>query len=64
LENITALWFLLGAASFCSYMIGRAVTKRDTDTIICTLLDWLVENDMVKTKTVDGELELIPLNEE
>ena len=63
LENITVLWFLLGAASFCSYMIGRAVTKRDTDTIICTLLDWLVENDMVKTKTVDGELELIPLNE-
>ena len=63
LENVTVLWFLLGAASFCSYMIGRAVAQRDTDTIICTLLDWLVENDMVKTKTVDGELELIPLNE-
>tara|TARA_B100001113_G_C20648432_1_gene422412 strand:+ start:230 stop:367 length:138 start_codon:yes stop_codon:yes gene_type:complete len=44
-------------------MIGRAVTKRDTDTIVCTMLDWLVENNMVKTKIVDGELELIPLNE-
>ena len=45
-------------------MIGRAINRHSQEKTIEVLLDWLVDNNMVKTKKVNGELELIPLNED
>ena len=63
MESITILWFLLGAASFCCFMLGRAFAHKDQQKTIERMVDYLVAEGMIRTKMVNGEVEIIPLNE-
>lgn len=62
LDPQTIGWILIGAASFCAFMIGQLWGSRKVDQTINNTILWLAENDFVKTRTDEnGEIELIPL---
>jgi hypothetical protein len=64
LDNITLMWLCLGAASFCSFMIGRTVSRREVAAIIESTVDTLIAENMLRTKKVNGQLEILSWNED
>ena len=64
MDNITLMWLCLGAASFCSFMIGRGVNRREVAAIIESVLDALIAENMLRTKKVNGEIEIISLKDD
>lgn len=58
-------WLLIGAASVCAFMVGWLWNSAKNEEIIENTILYLVENGFVKAKRgSDGEIEIIPLNEE
>jgi len=58
------MWLCLGAASFCSFMIGRTVSRREVAAIIESTVDTLIAENMLRTKKVNGQLEILSWNED
>ena len=44
-------------------MLGRAFAHKDQQKTIERMVDYLVAEGMIRTKMVNGEVEIIPLNE-
>ena len=53
------IWAMIAILMFCSYMIG---SRRKTDNIK-ECIDALIASGFLKTKKVNGELEIIKWNE-
>jgi hypothetical protein len=58
------MWLCLGAASFCSFMIGRTASRREVTAIIESTLDALIAENMLRTKKVNGQVEILSWNED
>jgi len=56
-------WLLLGAASACAFMIGKTYSHNTTDAIIENTILWMINNNYVRAKKVDGEWEIIDLDQ-
>ena len=65
--EITPMVYQIGFAvafALCGFMIARGVYRHRQEDIIEGTIVYLVENNFVKAKKVDGELEIIKLTEE
>lgn len=58
------MWGLLASASFCTFMIGRHIGSGEQSQTIENTILYLVENGFVRFKRTNGEIELLPLEEE
>lgn len=63
IDPIIIQWLLLGAASACAFMIGIVWSDNRKEEIIENTIIYLLENNFVKGKKVDGEIELLRLDE-
>lgn len=63
IDPIIIQWLLLAAASGCAFMIGIVWSDNRKDEIIENTIIYLVDNNYLKAKKVDGEIELLPLDE-
>lgn len=60
----TIQWLLIASASFCAFMIGKAISKRNSDELIENTIQYLIENKFVRWKRDEnGEIEIIPIDE-
>ena len=57
------MWILLFVASGIAYMIGKTRSERQTDEVIDTTINLLIEKGFIKTKIQDGEEVVIRVNE-
>lgn len=55
-------WLLLGAASVCAFMVGKNWGNEERDEIIENTILYLIENNFVRAKKVNGEWELQDLD--
>lgn len=55
-------WLLLGAASVCAFMVGKNWGIEERDEIIENTILYLIENNFVRAKKVNGEWELQDLD--
>tara|TARA_R100000657_G_C4606895_1_gene61026 strand:+ start:297 stop:500 length:204 start_codon:yes stop_codon:yes gene_type:complete len=58
------MWILLFVASGIAYMIGKTRSERQTDEVIDTTINLLIEKGFIKTKIQDGEEVVIRVNEQ
>jgi len=63
IETWIVQWLLFAAASGAAFMIGKFWTMRDRDIVIEDTITYLVENNFVRSRKIDGEIEIIPLDE-
>ena len=63
IDPIIIMWGLLAGASVAAFMIGKYWSMRDRDMAIEDTIVYLVENNFVRSSKIDGEIELIPLDE-
>jgi hypothetical protein len=63
IDPIIIQWLLLAAASACAFMIGIVWSDNRKEEIIENTIIYLLENNFVKGKKVDGEIELLRLDE-
>lgn len=63
IDPIIVMWGLLAGASVAAFMIGKYWSIRDRDMAIEDTIIYLVENNFVRSRKIDGEIELIPLDE-
>lgn len=63
IDPIIIMWGLLAGASVTAFMIGKYWSMRDRDMAIEDTIIYLVENNFVRSRKIDGEIELIPLDE-
>ena len=57
------MWISLAAASACAFMIGRTWENNTRDEIINNTIVYLIENNFINAKKVDGEWEILDLDE-
>jgi len=57
-------WLLITAASVCAFAIGYLYNNNSKDEIINNTILYLISNNYVKGELVDGEWDIIPLDEE
>lgn len=55
-------WLIIAAASICSFMIGISVSKYTREQIIEETIVYLIQNNFIKAKKVDGEWEILDLD--
>lgn len=56
----TISWLVIGAASFCAFMIGKHYGSGEKEDTIAHTIEYLIEQGFLKArKTMDGEYELI-----
>jgi len=55
-------WLLLGAASVCAFMVGKNWGFEEKEEIIESTILYLIENNFVRAKKVNGEWELQDLD--
>lgn len=60
----TVMWILFALASGSAFMVGLNYGTKKRDDVIEDTIVWLVENNFVRSKKVDDEIELIPLDKE
>ena len=63
IDPIIIQWLLLAAVSGCSFMIWIVWSDNRKEEIIENTIIYLLENNFVKGKKVDGEIELLRLDE-
>ena len=56
-------WLLIGGASVCAFMVGR-ITNDTTDQVINDTIMYLIENNFVRARKVNGEWDILPLDHE
>jgi len=55
-------WLLIGGASLCAFMAGIAWGQDKQEKIISDTIMYLIHNNYVKAKQVDGEWEILDLD--
>lgn len=55
-------WLLIAGASACAFMVGKTYNAMSKDEVIETTILWMIENNFVKAKKVNGEWELLDLD--
>lgn len=53
----------MAAASFAAFMIGLSYSNNKKEEVIENTLLWLIDNNMINAKKVDGEWEILELDE-
>ena len=56
-------WIIILAASLCAFMIGRSWDKMNREDIIETTIQYLIDNNFIKAKKINGEWEILELDE-
>ena len=56
-------WIFILAASLCAFMIGRSWDKMNREEIIETTIQYLIDNNFIKAKKINGEWEILELDE-
>jgi len=56
-------WILILAASLCAFMIGRSWDKMNREEIIENTIQYLIDNNFIKAKKINGEWEILELDE-
>jgi magnesium-transporting ATPase (P-type) len=56
-------WILILATSLCAFMIGRSWDKMNREEIIENTIQYLIDNNFIKAKKINGEWEIIELDE-
>ena len=60
----TVMWVLFAAAAGCAFMIGKHYGEGDKNDTIEHTIHFLVDGGFVRYQMRDGEIELIPLEDE
>jgi len=63
IDPIIISWLLLAGASFAAFMIGLSYNNNKKEEVIETTLLWLIDNNMINAKKVNGEWEILELDE-
>ena len=63
IDPIIVSWLLLAAASFTAFMVGLSYSNSKKEEVIENTLLWLIDNNMINAKKVDGEWEILELDE-
>lgn len=63
IDPIIISWLLMAAASFAAFMIGLSYSNSKKEEVIENTLLWLIDNNMINAKKVDGEWEILELDE-
>lgn len=58
------MWVLLAAIAACAFMIGKLHGEGEKNSTIENTINFLVEGGFVRYQRRNGEIELIPLNDE
>lgn len=56
-------WLLIAGASLCAFMIGRSWDKMNREIIIESTIQYLIDNNFIKAEKIDGEWEILELDE-
>lgn len=56
-------WILILATSLCAFMIGRSWDKMNREEIIENTIQYLIDNNFIKAKKINGEWEILELDE-
>jgi len=56
-------WIFILATSLCAFMIGRSWDKMNREDIIETTIQYLIDNNFIKAKKINGEWEILELDE-
>ena len=57
-------WLLIAGASVCAFMIGRGFNNLSKEEIVNDTIIYLIENNFVKAKEVNGEWEILDLDDQ
>jgi len=63
IDPIIISWLLLAAASFAAFMIGMSYSNAKKEDVIENTILWLIDNNMINAKKVNGEWEILELDE-
>lgn len=67
IDPIIISWLLLAAASFAAFMVGLSYSNSKKEEVIENVIEntllWLIDNNMINAKKVDGEWEILELDE-
>jgi hypothetical protein len=63
IDPIIISWLLLAAASFAAFMIGMSYNNSKKEEVIENTILWLIDNNMINAKKVNGEWEILELDE-
>ena len=56
-------WLLIAGASLCAFMIGRSWDNMNRETIVESTIQYLIDNNFIKAKKINGEWENLELDE-
>lgn len=63
IDPIIGSWVVILAASFCAFMIGRSSNRISRENVVESVLEYLINNNFIRAKKVDGEWEILDLDE-
>ena len=63
IDPIIIQWILILLASGCAGMLGFLFSENRKDAIIENTITYLVDNGFIHAKKIDGEIEILKLNE-
>lgn len=63
LDPIIIQWLCLAGISVCAFMVGYNYGKNKDETVINDTIVYLIQNDYLRAKKVDGEWEIMALDE-
>ena len=63
LDPTIILWILLAAASGCAFMLGKYFGGGVKEEIINDTILYLIDNNFVKAEKIDGEWEILELDQ-
>lgn len=65
--EISPTLFSIGFAvafGICGYMVAKFFYIKSHEEVIDETIQYLITNNYIKSKTVDGQLKIVPLSEE
>ena len=64
IDPIIISWLFIAGASLCAFMIGKNFANASKEEIIEDTIIYLIENNFVKAKQVNGEWEILDLDDQ
>lgn len=64
IDPIIISWALIAGASICAFMVGLLWGERKTEETINNTILYLIENNFVKARKINGEWEILNLDGE
>lgn len=62
-DPIIIQWLCLAGISICAFMVGYSYSKNKDEIIINDTITYLIQNNYVRAKKVNGEWEILELDE-